>query len=229
MTRRFLATLLCLFFLCTYGYAQRGLQSVGMNVSYNDDFSRNKGFGIGVKYHYYLSNYIRVSPTIRWILMTEMNCERDAYKGMDEEIGMPYYRSTKTDAKTTGLDMSVDFHWFFIPPNRLRSYLITGISYGGLLEVEATEDYYWGYSEKYFDYVTSEDEYATSWKSKFALNYGIGLNWEVAPTISLQFEAIRRVEIGNHRTVYDDLIIYRENSIRPFTYIQIAIGASYNF
>lgn len=224
MRKRFLATLLCLLSLCTYGYAQKGLQSVGMNVSYNDDFSHNKGLGLGVKYHYYLSNYIRVSPTIKWVSVKEV-CEDDTYQGEDYYTNMPYYRSYYDRVKTSGLDVSIDFHWFFIPPyNRLRPYLITGFSSGFLKAEEIEEFYRWEYKESILDYGVDTGEYSESKKSKFALNYGIGLNWEVSPVISLQFEATRREEIGGSRDCY--LI---NDDMRSFNYIQIAIGAVYNF
>lgn len=244
MRKKFLATLLCLLSLCTYGYAQKGLQSVGMNVSYNDDFSDNKGLGLGVKYHYYLSNYIRVSPTIKWVSMNDV-FEDYAYQGISSDIDMPYYYSLYGKLKTTGLDVSVDFHWFFIPPyNRLRPYLITGVS-SGFLKAKATWDsYFWGYIESNFGYEVKElHNSPLPSNAEFALNYGIGLNWEVAPALSLQLEITRRKEIEKdeigiefdyyHYYHYSDgnKIVtsrsrYRE---RPFTYIQIAIGAAYNF
>ena len=224
MRKRFLATLLCLLSLCTYGYAQKGLQSVGMNVSYNDDFSHNKGLGLGVKYHYYLSNYIRVSPTIKWVSMKEV-IEDYSHQGESRYNGMLYYSSCYERVKTSGLDVSVDVHWFFIPPyNRLRPYLITGVSCG-FLKAERIEEYYrWEYEESIHDYEVIDNRYSESKKSKFALNYGIGLNWEVSPVISLQFEATRREEIGGSRDCY--LI---NDDMRSFNYIQIAIGAVYNF
>lgn len=202
MRKRFLATLLCLLSLCTYGYAQKGLQSVGMDVSYNHDFNSNKGLSFGVKYHYYLSNYIRVSPTIKWVSMKEVLADYNGFR--------PLY----SYAKTSGLDVSVDFQWFIIPPyNRLRPYLITGVS-SGYLKAEAIERF------------ESQNEKGW-WSSKFALNYGIGLNWEISPAISLQFETTRREEISNNsRVIFDAHWFY---STRPFTYIQIAIGAVYNF
>ena len=243
MRKRFLATLLCLLSLCTYGYAQKGLQSVGMNVSYNDDFSHNKGLGLGVKYHYYLSNYIRVSPTIKWVSMKEV-FEDETYQGENDYTGMPYYNSLYGKLKTTGLDVSIDFHWFFIPPhNRLRPYLITGVS-SGFLKAKATMDSYsWGYINSKGDYEVIESNDSESCKSKFALNYGIGLNWEVTPTISLQFEVTRREEFGGNRYIHEYLYYsyysyylydhsnstYDSTKASPFTYIQIAIGAAYNF
>lgn len=242
MRKRFLATLLCLLSLCTYGYAQKRLQSVGMNVSYNDDFSHNKGLGLGVKYHYYLSNYIRVSPTIKWVSMKEV-FEDETYQGESTYSGMPYYISRCCKLKTSGLEASVDFHWFFIPPyNRLRPYLITGVS-SGFLEAELTYDSYcWGYTESSLGYKVDSERESEWWKSRFALNYGFGLNWEVTPAISLQFEVTRRKEIGiNHEideslgytyyNTYDGEIDRSWDWIeaRPFTYIQIAIGAAYNF
>lgn len=228
MRKRFLATLLCLLSLCTYGYAQKGMHSVGLNVSYNDDFSRNKGLGLGVKYHYYLSNYIRVSPTIKWVSMKEVVEDYSHQGDEDYYYDMPYYRSYYTDVKTSGLDVSVDFHWFFTPSyNRLRPYLITGVS-SGFLKAEATyESYEWSYKEYIHDYQVSERKETDSWKSKFALNYGIGLNWEVSPTISLQFEATRREEIGGNNEFSSDATGYEH--VSSFTYIQIAIGAAYNF
>lgn len=235
MRKRFLATLLCLLSLCTYGYAQKGMHSVGLNVSYNDDFSRNKGLGLGVKYHYYLSNYIRVSPTIKWVSMKEV-FEDYAVQGKIDYDGivMPIYRSRYGELKTTGLDVSVDFHWFFIPPhNRLRPYLITGVS-SGFLKAKATREIYnWSYNESVHDYYIYEAKDTDSWKSKFALNFGIGLNWEMSPAISLQFEATGRERIGDN-----ELLFYYSNTnslesywkiVAPFTYIQIAIGAAYNF
>lgn len=242
MRKRFLATLLCLLSLCTYGYAQKGMHSVGLNVSYNDDFSRNKGLGLGVKYHYYLSNYIRVSPTIKWVSMKEV-FEDYAYQGESAYNSMPFYNSRYGTLKTTGLDVSVDFHWFFIPPhNRLRPYLITGVS-SGFLKAKATMDSYcWGYKESSRDYEVEEYSDSESYKSKFALNYGIGLNWEVTPAISLQFEVTKREEIGIDHEISapfeykyynprNGSIHYNRNRIEasPFTYIQIAIGAAYNF
>lgn len=244
MRKRFLATLLCLLSLCTYGYAQKGLQSVGMNVSYNDGFSHNKGLGLGVKYHYYLSNYIRVSPTIKWVSMKEV-FEDYACQGKDYDIDMPYYNSRYGKLKTTGLDVSIDFHWFFIPPhNRLRPYLITGVS-SGFLKAKATMDSYcWGYTGLNKGYKVEEYSDSESYKSKFAINYGIGLNWEVTPTISLQFEVTRREEFGGNRDIHEHLyyLYYHSRNYvdyfhstydcieaSPFTYFQIAIGAVYNF
>lgn len=224
MKKRFLATLLCLLSLCTYGYAQKGQQSVGMNVSYNDNFSRNKGLGLGVKYHYYLSNYIRVSPTIKWVSMREV-CDDYAYQGENHYTNTYYYQASYERVKTSGIDISVDFHWFFIPPyNRLRPYLITGVSCG-FLKAERIDEYYrWRYKESIHDYEVIDNRYSESEKSKFALNYGIGLNWEVSTAISLQFEATRREEIGGSRDCY--LI---NDDMRSFIYNQIAIGAVYNF
>lgn len=103
--------------------AQKGMHAVGANVSYvisngyttygydyDDGYCcyLNNYFSGGIKYQYYVTNYIRFSGTIKY-LSTEVDDEYDKLKGFD---------------------VSLDSHLFITKPSRLRSYGILGLTTG---------------------------------------------------------------------------------------------------
>lgn len=147
--------------------AQKGMHSVGANVSYNifnnkladygywDGYSieQDNKFGLGLKYQYYVTNYFRFSCSIKGVL-TGMDVLYDDY----EEYG--YH--------IRGVDVSLDSHWFITRPSRLRPYGIIGLSTGCIKNT--------------FDY---DDSY-------LGINYGAGIQYETNNRITLQMEIIGR-------------------------------------
>lgn len=242
MRKKFLATLLCLLSLCTYGYAQKGMQSVGLNVSYNDDIDLDdkdhlgigdgyRGFSIGAKYQYYLTNYIRLSPTVKYVSMEDSQFENSYFYDSDyyHQLEIPSYVTWEHEkVSMQGIDVSLDIHWFFTKVRRIRSYFITGLS-TGYLKAEFVSDYHNYYWEEHSIYTNkscyqlSEGHSNEVKKNHLEVNVGIGINWEIIPALSLQTEFIYRYGSGED---YDKSL---DITYRPFEIVQFTTGLSYNF
>ncbi len=253
MRKRFLATLLCLLSFCTYGFAQKGMHSVGLNVSYNDDIDISnqdffdlsiglgdgyRGFSIGAKYQYYLTNYIRLSPTVKYVSMENSQFENSYFYDSDyyQQLGIPSYVTWRHEkVSMQGFDVSLDIHWFFTKVRRIRSYFITGLSVGHL-KSKCVADYY---DQIWFDWynqynATGSFNEATK-DNRFGMNVGIGINWEIIPALSLQTEFVFRydgedygdypVDQETGEEFSSDLYI-NTDLFRP---TQFTIGLSYNF
>lgn len=147
--------------------AQKGMHSVGANVSYymiNNKLSdywygysieQEDKFGLGIKYQYYVTNYFRFSCSIKGF-----NIYMNILDDDDSYIEEVY--------KIRGIDVSLDSHWFITRPSRLRPYGILGLSTG---KIENTFD---------------RDE------SHLGINYGAGIQYETNNRITLQMEIIGR-------------------------------------
>lgn len=104
------------------GFAQKGRQAVGVDILPSRFFELDQfEVGVGVKYQYNLTDYIRLNPNVN-IIGTKVECY-DVY-----------------DDIFTIVMAGVDVNAFFIPNNRFRPYFIAGL-YCGYFEVCC--DYYW--------------------------------------------------------------------------------------
>lgn len=255
MRKRFLATLLCLLSFCTYGFAQKGMHSVGLNVSYNDDIDISnqdffdlgiglgdgyRGFSIGAKYQYYLTNYIRLSPTIKYVSMENSRFENSYFYDSDYyyQLGIPnsvIWEHEKVSMQ--GIDASLDIHWFFTKVRRVRSYFITGLSVGYLKSTCIMDYYNQVWSDRNNQYNTNSCYYEAreDKDNHLGMNVGIGINWEIIPALSLQTEFVFRYDGED----YGDYLVDQETgeefssglyiNTDVFRPTQFTIGLSYNF
>lgn len=250
MRKKFLATLLCLLSLCTYGYAQKGMQSVGLNVSYNDDIDFNKkdligmgegyrGYSIGAKYQYYLTNYIRLSPTVKYVSMEDSQFENSYFydSGYSYQLGIPSYVVWEHEkVSMQGIDASLDIHWFFTKVRRIRAYFITGLSVGYLKSKCVVDDYNQVWSDWNNQYSTNGGYYEATEENYLGMNVGFGINWEIIPALSLQTEFVCRYDKEGRGNDYlkdqdsgEEFCSSLYINTYPFRPTQFTIGLSYNF
>lgn len=136
--------------LSLQGFAQKGMQGVGVNVAGNV----HKGFGLGasIKYQYNLSDYIRLEPSFSYYAII---AEKDAFN-------------------MTGF---ANLHLFFSSPNALRPYFFAGAGFVSF------KDFHHYYVDNYYYGKKSDDD------SGLGLDIGLGLDFRMTHTISLQVEA----------------------------------------
>lgn len=104
------------------GFAQKGRQAVGVDVipACYPNSERQLSVGVGMKYQYNLTDYIRLVPSAKYVF------PHDADKwGSDE------YESLQL-----GMDMNV----YLTPLSRVRSYFIAGIYYNHVIEYDKNYD-----------------------------------------------------------------------------------------
>ena len=107
------------------GFAQKGRQAVGVDILPSRFFELDQfEVGVGVKYQYNLTDYIRLNPNVN-IISTKHECG-----GYDDY-----------DDRFTILMAGVDVNAFFISNNRFRPYFIAGL-YCGYFEVCCDENWY---------------------------------------------------------------------------------------
>lgn len=95
------------------GFAQKGRQAVGVDISPSWFFKAGStSLGGGIKYQYNLTDHIRLNPSI--------NYARFWYQDSDYHKYSDYLNSVQI-----GADLDI----FLTPCNRIRPYIITGIYY----------------------------------------------------------------------------------------------------
>ena len=100
------------------GFAQKGMQGIGVNLAGNvcDGFA----FGGGLKYQYNLSNYVRLEPSFSY------------YSADDDSFDMAAF---------------VNMHIFFSSPKAFRPYFFAGPGYVSFFENHGYYGYEDKYSE----------------------------------------------------------------------------------
>ena len=105
--KKFLVSLLLL--LPLYCFAQKGEQGIGINMGFETCVNMDcKIIPLSVKYHYNLTDRVRIVPHIGYIVADEIECiNTNVYEG------------------------GVSVHYFLNGVKRFRPYLVGGISVGG--------------------------------------------------------------------------------------------------
>ncbi len=106
--KKFLVSLLLV--LPLYGFAQKGVQGIGVNLGFETcvDVLCCKNIPLSIEYHYNLTDRIRFAPHIGYIAANEIECfNTNVYEG------------------------GVSLHYFLNDVKRLRPYLSGGASVGG--------------------------------------------------------------------------------------------------
>lgn len=97
-----------MFFIMGNAFAQKGIQSIGLNLNYGSEIER---MGIGIKYQYNITDNIRVEPSMNYFF------END---GIDM------------------LDFNANVHYLFPMDNNIRIYPLAGLTFArwdfGLVE-----------------------------------------------------------------------------------------------
>lgn len=121
--KKLLLSLLLILPLC--GFAQKGMQGVGVNYGGGTCYDSDCSLGeFSLKYQNYIKDNIRISPHLKYYYLKDFNC--DEYEG--------FY-------------LGCDFHGFFTKVRRLRAYAIVGLSLGSTTQyVNDYDDY-----DTYFD------------------------------------------------------------------------------
>lgn len=110
-----LLLLLVVFACCMQGFAQKGMQGLGVNASVNVKVGDRDGVGVGgsVKYQYNVTNYIRLEPSFSY------------YGVSDDAFDMAAF---------------VNIHLFFTSPQVFRPYFFAGLGYASFSD--ETKGYY---------------------------------------------------------------------------------------
>lgn len=111
--KRCLALLFFSVMVCLSGYAQKGRQGVGINggLPYFLD-QKNFGWNVGLKYENFLTDYIRLAPSIEYHEHEQLGYARDGYN---------QFRAFSFKAKS-------DF-FLLSPEKRVRPYLHAGMGF----------------------------------------------------------------------------------------------------
>lgn len=116
--KKSLLLLLVAMSVCLGGFAQKGMQAVGVDVSPAYHFRlKVPGVGIGFKYSYNLTDFIKLTPNVKYSLAKR-------------ESNYHTYGTSTLRALQLGADLDV----FLTPNRRTRPYLATGIYYFKLTE-----------------------------------------------------------------------------------------------
>lgn len=143
MKKLFLLLLMAVAF-CGSAGAQKGMSGIGMNAAAN--VVSGFAMGIGGKYQYNVSDYLRLEPSFSY-----------------------YFVGDSSDDDAFNLAALMNAHIFFMSPRAVRPYAFAGIGY-----VSFIENHYYGGRDT---------------KGDFGVNGGLGLDWRITHTFSLQIEA----------------------------------------
>ena len=95
-----LILMICMFFACMgVGFAQQGIQSVGVHLSYGTEI---ENVGLGIKYQYNLTNAIRFEPSMEY-----------------------FFKKNNVDM----YDINMNVHYIFPIQNQVRVYPLAGLTY----------------------------------------------------------------------------------------------------
>ena len=108
--KRLLLSLLLV--LPLYGFAQKGMQGIGVNLGVGTTFEVEMTINTYLNYQRHLSDQVRLS------------CSLGLY-------GATYYRESYRDyGEAVYCLIAADVHYFFNQPRRLRPYAIGGVLFG---------------------------------------------------------------------------------------------------
>lgn len=154
-----------LFSLCAFfsmgAFAQTGEKAVGLNVSYGTEI---KNIGIGVKGQYNFTDAIRAEASFDYFLKKD---------------GLSMW------------DMNLNAHYLIALGDKLKVYPLAGLSFTNWksdIKWEVDDDF----GDDYFDddYFDDDDDDLGSWsESKFGLNVGGGLQYDLTDKLIFNAEA----------------------------------------
>ena len=101
--------------LSVEGFAQKGMNSVGVEIPVTVGL-KNVWAGVGIKYQYNISDFIRVEPSFSYFPMHSSN----SYEGINWHYGLTRY-TPELDWKIMG-----NLHFFVQRPKPVRPFLIIG-------------------------------------------------------------------------------------------------------
>lgn len=164
--KKFLLSLL--FLMPLSGFAQKGMQGVGVNLGMGSDFLEGEyAYSYGFNYQIFLTDKFRLVSSLEIL-----NYVYDDDDFWDSEYGYEYGDEPEPLYGTSYL-LIVEGHYFFNDIRRLRPYVVGGISVGFS---EHTGGYYisGGFYEIHYDYYEPGSEFAGGVKLGVGLNYRIG-------------------------------------------------------
>ena len=99
--KRFILLLVMIVAICGSAEAQKGMSGIGLNAALVNEL----GIGVGVKYQYNVTNYVRIEPSFSFY--------------------------NKDRLRNTSLEMAglLNTNIFFCSPRAFRPYIIAGIGY----------------------------------------------------------------------------------------------------
>lgn len=139
--------------------AQQGEKAAGVNLSYGTE---HKAIGIGVKGQYGITDAIRAEASFDYFLKKE---------------GLSMW------------DVNLNVHYLFSLTDKLKVYPLAGLTFtnwkfDNAFEMEIDPDY-----AQYMDEDDITSGSASSSESKFGVNLGAGLQYDLTDKLSLNFEA----------------------------------------
>lgn len=139
--------------------AQQGEKAAGVNLSYGTE---HKAIGIGVKGQYGITDAIRAEASFDYFLKKE---------------GLSMW------------DVNLNIHYLFSLTDKLKVYPLAGLTFtnwkfDNAFEMEIDPDYAQYMDEDDIDYGN-----ASGSESKFGVNLGAGLQYDLTDKLSLNFEA----------------------------------------
>lgn len=143
MRKNLLLLLMCFSLV---GYAQKGMQGIGVDGSFwvvgSDDFSG----GLKLKYQYNAHDFIRLEPSMTFFFKSKENFHKGSVAGFGDIIDGYYlysshlyhtihgYHDSSTDKPSFCL--ALNSHFFLWRPTRFRTYVITGVGFMMMTENE---------------------------------------------------------------------------------------------
>lgn len=200
--KRVLIVLLCCLLLSIDVLAQKGMQSIGMNIPVG--FRRNNIWtGIGIKYQYNFSDYFRMEADISYTPINNAGSYSIVLRGESTGVGKVEYAYIDYAAM-------LNAHVFLCAPRPFRPFVIAGF---GLMD----------WKDKLIEgtFAPLEHPYISS-KNSYSLNAGIGLDWRITNHFSMQFSVLGVTHFfsGNNNA---PSIKNRDFSLKA------SVGVGYNF
>lgn len=166
-----LFTMLLLTAVCSASaFAQKGMSGIGLNVP----LSAGQGttaLGIGVKYYYNLSDYVRLEPSAEVLPI---------HSGGDKVYDFPLFKGF------------LNAHLFLMSPRPSRPYLMAGVGYvyyDQNVEVEESIAAYNPYTGTTYSPSTLSYSYQDHSDDGFCYNIGVGYDFRLSHSFSMQVEA----------------------------------------
>lgn len=173
--KKFLVSLLFVLPLC--GFAQKGLQGISVNLGFEtcaditglDDILCCKNIPLSIKYHYNLTDRIRIAPHLGYIAANETEC-----------------------FNTNIYNLGVSFHYFFNKVKPLRPYAIVGGAIGGYHSVVYSPlSISYGDCDEEGNLIYESYPLGSKYNGLFySVDLGIGLDCKIKNNLSLQVEAL---------------------------------------
>lgn len=165
--------LLCVTAFSMEGFSQKGMNSVGIDIPVGYG-KKNVWTGLGIKYQYNITNFIRVEPTFSFFPIYSTNYFHVDQERSDSQLRVQW-------------QAFANCHFFVQSPKTVRPFFIIG---AGMT--------HWA-SELTYQYDSST---ITNQYDSFAFDGGLGLDVRLTYNWSMQFKALAILPIRNDNVLF---------------------------